>query len=180
MATTNGSTSDPYVAVGHPGDAWRAQAAAQGKTGSQRLLRTGLIDPPDAVRTSMELAPGEQVAIRSRLIFADNEPIEIATSYYPASLAASTSLAGTSKIPGGAIRALVDSGHAPVDVTEVVNARHPGPEEAATLGVPHDESMLELVRISRDASNRIVEYSINVSVSRLAGPQIYRRRVPAQ
>jgi GntR family transcriptional regulator len=169
------STSDPYVAPGEDGDAWRAQAAEHGQVGSQELLRAGVIEPGDTLRAAMELPEGAQVVIRRRLIRADGRPVEVATSWYPATIAAGTPLAGPGKIKGGAVRALADAGHAPVDVTEVIDARHPTAEEAAVLDVPGDEPMLELVRINRDAAGAIVEYAVNVSVARLSPPHVDHR-----
>lgn len=97
-----GTTSEAYVVAG-TGDAWSAEAAAQGRVGTQRLLGASVADPPESVRVALGLQPGEQVVVRSRLMMVDDRPVEIATSYYPAAIAAGTSLAEQGKIRGGAI-----------------------------------------------------------------------------
>lgn len=171
------STSEPYVTQG-AGNAWSAEAASRGQTGSQRLLRVETITPTTAVRDAMELGPDDQVVVRSRLILADDQPVEIATSHYPAALAAGTPLAEPGKIRGGAVAVLAELGHTTVDVVEQVTARWPESDEAEILQVPPDEPLLVLTRTNHDGTGRPVECAVNLMVARRCPPIGYRMRTP--
>lgn len=170
-----GTTSDAYVVAG-AGDAWSAEATAQGRVGTQRLLGASTIEPPDAVRAALRLQPGESVVVRSRLMVLDDQSVEIATSYYPGHVAVGTPLAESGKIRGGAIAVLTALGHAPTDVLEQVTARKPDAEESRILQVEADEPLLVLSRINFDAGGLPVEFAVNRMVARLSAPIAYRMR----
>jgi DNA-binding GntR family transcriptional regulator len=61
----------------------------------------------------LALDTGESVVRRRRLILENGHPVEVATSYYPASWAAGTPLAATRRIPGGAVTLLATLGLTP-------------------------------------------------------------------
>jgi len=178
MTESTRNSSEPYVSAGH-GDAWAAEAAARGSIGTQRLLRVAVVEPAGEIATALGLAAGDQAVIRSRLILSDHQPVEIATSYYPASFAASTALADPGKIKGGAVAVLAGLGRNPSYVVEALTARWPTPEEARHLVVGDHEALLVLTRTSFDREGRPVEYAANVSVGHRSAPHIYRLRVAA-
>jgi DNA-binding GntR family transcriptional regulator len=122
------------------------------------------------------LKPGAPVVARRRLILADGQPVEIATSYYPADIAAGTPLAERAKIKGGAVAALAALGHSPVDVVDTLTARRPADDEADILRVDEGEPLLVLTHTNHDAGGRVVEHAVNVSVARLVPPHVYRMR----
>ncbi|RZU51101.1 UTRA domain-containing protein [Krasilnikovia cinnamomea] len=170
------TTSDPYVRAG-AGDAWSADAAARGKSGSQRLLDVSVTaEVPASVRTALRLNDTDRVVRRRRLMLLDDRPVEIATSYYPASIAADSDLASPGKIRGGAVAALAAIGHAPADVVEQIIARHPEADEAELLDVEWHEPILVLTRTNVDAAGQAVEHAVNCMVARLCGPLTYRMR----
>jgi GntR family transcriptional regulator len=177
-AREQGSTSDAYVIPG-ASDAWSSEASSRGQTGTQRLIDVVVAEPTHAVREALELSPSDHVVVRTRLILLDGQPVEIARSHYPGAIATGTPLAGIGKIRGGAIAALAELGHAPVDVAEQVTARWPDADEAAILQVDEHEPMLVLTRVNRDAAGRPVEYAANCMVARLSAPLAYRKRIPA-
>lgn len=107
----------------------------------------------------------------------DDRPVEIATSYYPAAIAAGTSLAEQGKIRGGAIAALAALGHSPADVFEQVTARWPDAEEIEVLQVETHEPLLILSRTNVDSAGLPVEHAVNRMVARLSEPIAYRIRV---
>ncbi|MGX6604645.1 GntR family transcriptional regulator [Micromonosporaceae bacterium Da 78-11] len=170
-----GTTSNPYVRT-TPGDAWAAEADAAHRRGTQRLLdvRTAPATPP--VQAALGLTDGGQVVSRRRLMLLDDVPVEIADSYYPAALAAETPLAAPTKIRGGAVAAL---GHPATEILEQVTARPPDESEIATLAIDPHEPLLQLTRISYDATGRPVEYSVNRMIARRSPPLTYRLRVVA-
>ena len=175
MSEQETSTSARYIHP-QPGDAWAADAAAQGKTGTQRLLAVETIPAPLGVQRALQLGEGEDVVVRRRLILADDKPVELADSYYPASIAAGTKLAEAKKIKGGAIAVLAERGVAPADFVEVVSARPAEPDEAEALEVAAAEPLLVLARISRPVDGPPVEYAVNRMLASEAAPLVYRMR----
>jgi len=178
MTEPTRSSSESYVSAGH-GDAWAVEAAARGSVGTQRLLSVAVVDPTEDVATALGLQPGDRVVMRSRLILSDRRPVEIATSYYPASFTASTALAEPGKIKGGAVGVLADLGREPSYVVEALTARWPTTEEVRHLEVDDHEALLVLSRTSFDREGRPVEYAAYVSVGHRSAPHIYRLEVAA-
>lgn len=83
------STSLPYLmprGTGQ-GDAWAAEAAAQGRRGTQRIVHAGEVPAPADVAALLGVPEGEPVVVRRRLILLDDEPSELTDTYYPAAIA---------------------------------------------------------------------------------------------
>ena len=159
--------SAPYIRP-NQGDAWGKEAASQGRTGTQRILFAGEAPAPAEVAASLNLPDGQAVVLRKRLILLDGVPVEIASSYWPLSIAAGTPLAGPDKVPGGAPTALAELGYTPHHVTETVQARPAAPEELATLAMPDaNEWVLTLHRTITDDSDRPYEVFVSVAPGRI-------------
>lgn len=134
------STSARYLAAGGAGgDAWAAEARAEGRRGTQRIVQAGEVPAPELVAVRLGVEPGQAVIARRRIMYADDEPCELTDTYYPASIARGTALAGTAKIRGGAVRLLAELGHVGAWVEEDVTARLPTPDEATTLALSGSE-----------------------------------------
>lgn len=159
------TTSDQYLAP-TAGDAWAAEAAASGQQGSQRILATEIAPALEDIAEHLGVPAGASVVVRRRLILADDQPVEIATSYWPSSIAAMTVLAEPEKIPGGAARFLAELGYSPNEVREDVtadeamNALEPAGE--AALDVDADEPVLVLTRILLDETGQPYQVDVNV------------------
>ncbi|WP_200307190.1 GntR family transcriptional regulator [Streptomyces adelaidensis] len=154
------STSMPYLTPrekGQGGDAWAADAAAQGRRGTQRILYAGEVPAPDEVARLFGLAEGESVVVRRRLILLDDQPNELTDTYYPVDIARGTPLAGTAKIRGGAITLLAELGYVGALVREDVTADNPDGEERATLRTAPGEPVLRLTRLTLDRDNRPIQ-----------------------
>ncbi|MFC4036377.1 GntR family transcriptional regulator [Streptomyces polygonati] len=158
------STSAPYVSPRRQGqgDAWSEEAAAQGRKGTQRIIRAGEIAPPEEVAALLGLDDDETSVVRRRIMYLDGEPTELADSYYPLSLAGGTPLADPAKIRGGAVTLLASLGHSPHRVREDVRARMPYPAEKAELALGDGEPVLCLTRLVLDAA--AVPFQVDVSV----------------
>ncbi|MFD7022927.1 GntR family transcriptional regulator [Promicromonospora sukumoe] len=152
----------PYVS-GQPGDAWAAEAKAQGGKGTQRLVTVETRPASDAVATALKLSAGEPVVLRSRVMLLDDRPVELVDSYYPASIAGGTRLAEVSKIPGGAVAHLTSLGHAPRRVVEDVTARLATPAEAEAFGLELPLAVIELARVLFADDDQPVEASVMLS-----------------
>ncbi|MFE6102266.1 UTRA domain-containing protein [Streptomyces laurentii] len=156
------SETAPYLAPREPGqsDAWTGEAGRRGRKGGQRLLETGEVPAPAAVRAALRLAPGEPVVVRARLILLDERPVEIARSYYPVGIARGTRLADPRKIPGGAVTLLHELGYAVDAVTEDVSAGLADPQECDHLELPSGSAVLRLLRTTSAADGVAFEASL--------------------
>lgn len=160
-------SSAPYISP-NQGDAWGKEAAAQGRSGSQRILFAGEAPAPEAVASAFDLEPGAPVVLRRRLILLDDVPVEIADSYWPPSVAAGTALASPGKVKGGAPTLLASLGYAPVDVDESVQTRPATDEECQALRMSDaGEWVLTLLRVVKDETNRPYEVFASVAPGRI-------------
>jgi DNA-binding GntR family transcriptional regulator len=159
--------SAPYIRP-NQGDAWGDEAAAQGRTGTQRILLVGETAAPTEVASALELPAGQTVILRRRLILLDNIPVEIADSYWPLSVASDTDLAYPAKVKGGAPTLLATLGYEPASVTEKVFARPATPEELDILSMADPaEWVLTLLRTTKDASDQPYEVFVSVAPGRI-------------
>lgn len=153
------STSMPYLTPREAGqgDAWAADAAAQGRRGTQRVVRAGEVAAPGEVARLFGIAEGDTVVVRRRVILLDDEPNELTDTYYPLDIAGGTALAETAKIPGGAVTLLAKLGHVGVRVSEDVTADVPDDEERGMLRTAPDEPVLRLLRVTLDRDDRPIQ-----------------------
>ena len=153
------STSMPYLTPREKGqgDAWSADAAAQGRRGTQRIVHAEEVPAPAEVAGQFRIAEGEPVVVRRRLILLDDEPNELTDTYYPADIARGTGLAGTAKIPGGAVTLLASLGHAGVLVREDVTAGMPDEDERHALRTAQGDPVLRLTRLTLDRDDRPIQ-----------------------
>lgn len=154
------STSARYLAAGGAGVTRAAEARAEGRRGTQRIVQAGEVPAPELVAVRLGVEPGQAVIARRRIMYADDEPCELTDTYYPASIARGTALAGTAKIRGGAVRLLAELGHVGAWVEEDVTARLPTPDEATTLALSGSEPLLQLVRLTEDAEGRPIQLDV--------------------
>lgn len=149
----------PYLtpqAVG-VGDAWGAEAAAQGRTGTSRILDAGRRLATPEVRAWFG---SETAVLRRRLALLDGEPVEVVESWYPTAVADGTPLAETKKIPGGTPAFLAERGLVAHRVEEYVSAPRAGHEVEEWLDLPLGDRVLRLVRLSRTVSGELFEVSV--------------------
>ncbi|MGW7531709.1 GntR family transcriptional regulator [Amycolatopsis sp. NPDC054798] len=153
------SVSMPYVS-GQRGDAWGAEAAQRGGTGTQRLLSVDEMVASATVADMLGLNEGEAVVVRRRLMLFNDHPVELVDSYYPANIARGTRLTEPRKIPGGAVALLADLGHPPRRVREDVSARLATPDERAVLELDDPSCVLLLARALVTENDLPVEASV--------------------
>jgi GntR family transcriptional regulator len=169
------STSDLYTSS-QPGDGWAADAARQGKVGTQRLLEVETGMPTPDVRVALQLGPDEQVVWRRRLILADDQPVEVATSYYPARIAVGTALADPKKIKGGAVSVLAEQGYPLDESVDHVTAELPTMDDRNLLEVRADQPVIVIRRTSGPAGGAPTEYAENRMVADRIEPLEYQTR----
>jgi DNA-binding GntR family transcriptional regulator len=153
------SASMPYLTPREKGqgDAWSAEAAAQGRRGTQRILHAGEVPASAEVARLLGVPECEPVVVRRRLILLDDEPNELTDTYYPTAIARGTALAGTAKIPGGAVTLLPRLGHVGALVREDVTAGLPDEEEQHALRIAPTGPVLRLTRLTLDRDDRPIQ-----------------------
>lgn len=110
-------------------------------------------------RTAQMLAvePGTSVAVRERLMFADDIPVQLAVSRLPRDLTEGTAIEEQNTGPGGIYARLEDAGYALDHFTEFVTARLPNSDEATALHLNHGTPVLAITRVAFDVAGRAVE-----------------------
>lgn len=136
-------------------------APTQGKVRYQLISVENVITPAD-VAEALALEPGEAAIVRTRVLFRDDQPVELSASYYPASIAAGTDLAGKGKIRGGATHVLAGLGFPQRSFVDRISARPPTVAEAETLELPEGTPVIRQLRTIYSDGQRPVEASVLV------------------
>lgn len=141
--------SAPYLSPRAPGeaDAWTDQTARAGRSGTQQIREVTEADPPQDVADALRLPAGAAAVVRRRTVFLDGAPIELVDSWYPASIAAGTALAGSGKIKGGAVTLLADMGYVAGGALDDISVRGATEAEAALLAVPVGAPVIVVFRV---------------------------------
>lgn len=146
------SVSTPYItprASGAP-DAWTEEAASRGGRGTNRLAFTGETPALPFVAEAFGIDEGAAVIARRRIVYLNEAPVEIATSYYPPRIASGTALELPRKIKGGSITLLAELGYTTVRVTEEVFAQDPTDDERSDLQLTEGEVVITIHRVNCD------------------------------
>jgi GntR family transcriptional regulator len=141
----------------HRPDAGPFEATAPGGRGEVVTVEE---QPADAeVAARLELAEGDPVVYRRRHMHAapDDGVVQIQETRLPLELVRGTLLARRAKVVCGTYAALAQIGYPPARVTEEVAVRMPTPEEATILRLAPGVPVLTVVRLTRDASGRVLE-----------------------
>jgi GntR family transcriptional regulator len=123
----------------------------------------GRVTPAARVASVLNLSKGEQTLVRRRVLYANDEPTQIADSYYPWSVAkGSKELVQEDAGQGGSYSRLAELGHAPVRFTEDVNVRLPSDAEQRALDLEGTQPVFEIWHVAYTANDRPVEVCIHV------------------
>lgn len=78
-----------YMAPSEPGEPyrWVSEAAERDQRGSNKILRVAEVKPPKRVAKALGLGAQGTAVLRSRIGLLNDEPAELANSYYPIELA---------------------------------------------------------------------------------------------
>lgn len=118
------------------------------------------VPAPTQVATLLDVPEGSEVLARSRVMTANDVPVQVATSYLPLDIAAGTPLEQEDTGPGGSYSRLADLGHAPAEFTELVRVRAPEGEEAQALAMELEQRVFTITRTARTESGRVVEVNV--------------------
>ena len=117
----------------------------------------GKADASADVAERLRISLGSEVLARKRIYLSDGEPIEMATSYVPWTLAEGTRIAEMDTGPGGIYARIEEQGHRLGRFAEDVSARMPTPEETKALRLVGGIPVLTLVRVAYDVDDTPVE-----------------------
>jgi GntR family transcriptional regulator len=133
-----------------------------GLTPRTDITQLEAVQPPAEVAEVLDLQDGEQVLIRKRQLFASNEPVLLATSYVPWSIAEKAGITEIDTGPGGSYSRLADIGLGPVRFSEDIRVRIPTTEEESFFSLSEAQQVFEIVHISWLADGRAIEYRVDV------------------
>lgn len=143
------------------------QTASREAQGDQTQT-VDLIEADEETAAALDIAAGDPVYRRARVITRDGQPTHTMASHYRQADVEGTPLTDPSPGiagPGGGFWRLAEQGLAPHTVTEDLRARMPSKEEMALLGIGAGEPVVELRRVMRTEDGRPVEYAIGVHVA---------------
>jgi GntR family transcriptional regulator len=162
-----GSNYRRHRALGLPG--FNAQVLEQGQSPRQAITEVARIVAPLGVAQRLDLEQGAHVIVRRRVFLADDVPVALTDSYYPADMAARTAIERPELIKGGAY-ALIEDERGPIGrrITrseDDISARMPTPEEARMLGLPPGVPVFRVLRTVYDSDDRPVEAQDTVAAA---------------
>jgi GntR family transcriptional regulator len=142
-----------------PRASWSSEAERLGMRGSQKLTQVGSVTAPDDVADLLGLEADTTVAVRRRVMLLDDEPVQLADSYYPLGVAQGTELSEPRKMVGGTIAALERMGLELGDFEEHVLSRMPTPDERRELRLSDGVPVLIITRVTCTTDGTPVEVS---------------------
>lgn len=141
-----------------------------------QLLAVATTAPPADIVEGLRLEPGATTVVRSRILFHDDQPVELSTSYYPGDIAAASSLARPAKIRGGAPQVLAELGFPQRSFVDRISARPPTVDEAVTLDLPDGVPVIRQLRVVYSDDERPVEASVLIKGAHIY-ELVYRQAV---
>ena len=153
------STSYVTQVGDHPRGSWQSEAERHGMRGTQQLTEVAEVAAADDVAGLLGVEPGSAVVVRRRVMLLDDEPVQLADSYYPLDFVRGTPIAEPRKLPGGTVAALERLGLELGDFEEYVSARAATPQERQALQLADGVPVLVLIRTTYTTDRRPVEIS---------------------
>jgi GntR family transcriptional regulator len=137
--------------------AYLAELEGEGRVPRVEVLGIERVMAPDEVAVWLQLSVGAETLVRRRRYLADDEPMELATSYIPWELAEGTPIEEPNTGPGGIYARLEERGHELKRFSEEVTARMPTIDEIRALRLEPGVPVIRLVRVAYDTNERPVE-----------------------
>jgi GntR family transcriptional regulator len=140
-------------------DTFAQQIEAQGKTARQISTVEEL--PADGeIADHLRIQVGTPVAVRRRIMYADDEPLQLGDSYYPLGIVRDSKIMNPADIPEGTDQVLEDLGHIPTRYEDEITWRMPTPDETDTLAIAAGTPIGRLLRTTFDQDERPIEVYI--------------------
>jgi GntR family transcriptional regulator len=113
------------------------------------------------VAAALGIEPGTEVLVRDRLMYADDEPVQLATSYLPKDITEGTAIEQENTGPGGIYARLEEKGFTPLKFDEYVRIGTAAEHESDQLNIPAGSPVFRITRIA-SAPDRAVEVNFIV------------------
>jgi GntR family transcriptional regulator len=155
-------------------DTFTQQVQAQGKTPKQ-ISTVEVVPAPMEIASRLNLDPGQDVAVRRRVMHADNEPIQLGDSYYPLDIVQGSKIMDPADVLEGTDQVLEDLGYIPSHYEDEISWRMPTSAEATKLhlgpGVPvarvlrtsltQDERAIEVYSVTLPGDSHVLRYDVD-------------------
>jgi GntR family transcriptional regulator len=139
---------------------FRLEMARQGKTSRVEVTSIEQVTPPFDVAERLTASPEEpSVLQRCNTYYADDEPIQVVTTYIRWTDAEGTPLLQPKTGPGGIYGRLEERGHIMTTGQDEIIARMASHDEAQTLDLPPGVPVLEVLHTSLDQDGEPFEAS---------------------
>lgn len=137
-------------------DTFTQQIEAQGKTARQ--VSTVEVVPATAeIASHLDLQEGQPVAVRRRVMYADDQPLQLGDSYYPLDIVQDSKIMDPADVVEGTDQVLEDLGHTPTRYEDEITWRMPSADEATKLHLGPATPVGRLLRTSLDQHDRPIE-----------------------
>jgi GntR family transcriptional regulator len=138
---------------------FRAEAQRQGKTARVDVPDISRVHPPADVATRLGVPEDERLVVqRVNHYFADDQPVQLGTTYIPWSICKGSVLATEANTGAGSIYArFAELGHRISEAREEISARMPRPEETLALAIPPGVPVIQVLHTSIDQDGQPFE-----------------------
>jgi GntR family transcriptional regulator len=123
----------------------------------------GRTTPPVDVARALGIRRNEAALVRRRVFYADDQPTQIADSYYPWSLVKGCpQLHEPDTGTGGSLARLTEIGYPPLRYSEDIDVRMPTPEEQHKLDLDTTQPVFRIWHVAYTHDRRPIEVCIHV------------------
>jgi GntR family transcriptional regulator len=136
---------------------FRAEAEAQGRKARVDVTSIAPVSAPSWVASRLGLADGERILLRRNLYLADYQPVQLADTYIPWTIAERSSFFEELPEAGGIFAHFERLGHRLTRFYEDVSARMPTPDEAKSLQLGRGVPVIEVLHTSFDQDGMAFE-----------------------
>ncbi len=146
-----------YAARSRGTGAGQVEVTELGLRSRTEYRHIGQVTATSDVAQALRLDDGAAVLVRRRVLYANDEPTQIADSYYPWQIAEGTALLDEDTGTGGSYGRLADLGYGPVRFTEKVGVRMPTSTERASLELEANQPVFTIEHIAWASTGTPVE-----------------------
>ena len=139
------------------GGAFQAEVEAQSRVSRQEILERATVSAPAFVAERLGLDDSAEVFVRRRRMLADDVPMQLADSYWPAHLVRDTPIMHADTGQGGSYARLEELGHRLARFREELTARMPFDDERRALRLGPGTPVVRLIRTAFDEGGTPVE-----------------------
>jgi GntR family transcriptional regulator len=141
---------------------FRTEAEAQGRDPRVEVTGIEAVVAPAWVADRLGLGNGERVLLRRNRYLADEEPVQLANTYLPLTIAEGTPLVQETPASGGIYAALEELGYRLARIEEHVTSRMPLPEEFEALELTAGVPVIDLRHTGYDQHGTAIEVTHSI------------------